>query len=460
MPRFYTFFFIIIMAFTAFTAEATKPKWVRKRPSERDYYIGIGMAEKKEFEGLNYAKKARADALKELASEIEINISSNSLLKQFENNYEFRQTYESEINTSVKENISGYNIQTWENKNEYWVMMRLDKEEYQRRKRFELKKAKQKAASHFREARESLQERRITSALASYFKAIEALENHVQSDLTYQSVDGKINFGTDIMQDLRDVFSRIAISPQNPNYHISFSQNMESPLQTKTEYFSSEGKKFPVKNFPVQFRFTQGGGILTEKSTTNEEGVASSYIQKLQSSLKKQRVEATFDHTALLREENIKSPLISFFLPDEAIPSAIFNIELQKSNAWFEASELIYGEKSNRAPFASQLKSKLNETYFNFTDTPQKAEYIVKTDVTFSKGEVKKGNGYSVYLVFADLYFSVSEAESGTEIFNDTVSKVKGMRAGNYNSALKEARTKLLERFRKDIYPQLEKLNF
>ncbi|MFW6043030.1 MAG: LPP20 family lipoprotein [Marinilabiliaceae bacterium] len=460
MARYYTFLFVIVMAFSTFTAEAMKPKWVRKRPSERDYYIGIGMAEKNDFDGLNYAKKARADALQELASEIEINISSNSLLKQFENNYEFRQTYESEINTSVKENVSGYNVQTWENKNEYWVMMRLDKEEYQRRKSLALKKAKQKAASHFRDAREYLQDQRITPALASYFKSIEALENHVQEDLTHQSVDGKIDFSTDIMKELREVFSRISLSPTNPNYHISFSQNMETPFQARAEYYTPEGKKVPVKNFPVQFHFTEGDGILTEKSNTNAEGLASSYIQKLQSSLKKQRVEVTFDQTAMLKEENIKSPLISFFLPDEAIPSAVFNIELQKSDAWFEASEVIYDQKSSREPFASQLKSKLNETYFNFTDGRQKAEYIVKTDVEFSKGEVKEGNGYSVYLVFADLYFSVVHAESGTEIFNDTVTEVKGMRAGNYNSALKEARLKLLDRFRQEIYPQLEKLNF
>lgn len=460
MARFYTLFFVMIMAFSAFTAEATKPKWVRKRPSERDYYIGIGMAEKKEFEGLNYAKKARADALQELASEIEINISSNSLLKQFENNYEFRQTYESEINTSVKENLSGYEIQTWENKREYWVMMRLDKEEYKRRKRLELNKAKQKAASHFLDARQYEEKREITSALASCFKAIEALENHVQDDLTYQSVEGNINFGSDIMKELRDIFSRISISALNPNYHVSFSQNLEVPLQVKAEYFSQEGKKTPVKHFPVQFQFTEGEGILTDKSTTNTKGLASSHVQKLKSSLKKQRVEATFDHTALLREENIESPLISFFLPDEAIPSAIFNIELQKSDAWFEASEMIFGQKNDRQPFISQLKSKLNETYFNFTGTRQKAEYIVKTNVEFSKGDVKEGDGYSVYLVYADLYFSVIDSKTGTEIFNDTVTEVKGMRAGSYDYALKEARTKLTERFRRDIYPQLEKLNF
>ena len=460
MARFLTFLFVSIMALSAFTAEATKPKWVRKRPSERDYYIGIGMAEKDNFEGLNYAQKARSDALREMASEIEINISSNSLLRQFEDNYEFRKTYESEINTRVEKNLSGYEVQTWENKNEYWVMMRLDKEEYKRRKRLELNKAKSLAASHYIEAIRHQNNHKITPALASYFRAIEALEDHIHDDLSYRSTEGKINFGTDIMQKLRDIFSRISITPLNPHYQVSFSQNMEQPLKAQTEYFTPEGRTIAVDHFPVQFRFVEGDGLLTEKKTSNTRGIVSSHIQKLESSLKLQRIRVTFDHTALLKDENIESPLISFFLPEESIPEGIFTIELQKSDVWFEASERIFGNKNHRQPFASQLKSKLNESFFNFTNTRSKASYIVRTEIEFRKGEIKEGSGYTVYMVFGDLFFSIIDTASGHEIFNDTVTEVKGMRAGSYEAALKESRKKLLDRFREHVYPRLEKLNF
>lgn len=454
-------FLTIVLLFAGITVmQAAKPKWVKKRPSEKEYYIGIGMAYKTETSGLDYAKRARTDALKEMASEIEVNVSSNSLMRKFEDNYDFRETFESEISTSAEENLTGYEVQTWENKREYWVLMRLNKNEYQRRKNLDLNMAKKRAASFLLEARQLKDKQEITASLAAYFKAIESLEDHLKDDLTYRSIDGNINFGSDIMQDLRNMFTQISITPENPYYNISFSKSMESPLKAKVEYYLSSGRKIPVHNFPLHFYFSEGAGILQEKVVTNPGGEAASYIQKLESSRKKQQVTATFDHSVLLQKENIESPLVAFFLPKETIPRARFNIELQKSTAWFTASERIFGDPAPSTPFSNRLKSQLNETFFNFTLAPEQAKHQITVNVNFRKGEIKKGNGYQVYLVYSDLIISVLSAESQTEIFTGTLSGIKGMRPGSYEHAMREARENLLEQFKQEIYPQLEALNF
>ncbi len=457
--RYYVLTFILLIIGST-AIQAAKPKWVKKRPSDQEYYIGIGMAYKEKDAGLDYAKKARADALREMTSEIEVNVSANSLLRQFEDNYQFRETFESEISTSAAENLSGYEVQTWENKREYWVLMRLNKNKYQRQKQLDLEMAKKRAATFLLEARRLRERQEITASLAAYFKAIEALQHHLKEDLSYRSIDGNIHFGSDIMQELRELFSQISITPENPDYNVAFSKNMESPLKVKVEYYLESGRKIPVHNFPLHFKFSEGGGILQEKVTTNPGGEAESYIQKLESSRKKQLITAVFDHTVLLQKENIESPLVAFFMPEETIPSARFNIELQKSKAWFSANEIVFGDATPTTPFANRLKSQLNETFFNFTLLPEQAKYLVKVDIRFRKGEIKEGNGYEVYLVFADLLVTVLSADSQTEIFNGTISGVKGMRPGSYNYALREAREKLLQEFKIKIYPQLEALNF
>jgi hypothetical protein len=460
MIRLYSILIIAASLFSAISAEAAKPKWVKNRPSEKNYYIGIGMAYKDQQAGLDYAKKARADALKEMASEIEVNVSSNSLIHQFEDNYNFRETFESEIATSAEENLTGYEVQTWENKNEYWVLMKLSKEQYQRRKRMDLDMAKKQAASYLLEARKLTEKVDITAALGAYFKAIESLDHHLKDDLSYHSIDGDINFGSDIMQDLRQLFSAISITPVASDYQISFSKTMKEPLMAKVEYYLPTGRKVPIRNFPVKFEFTEGAGILREKVTSNPGGEVESYIQKLESSRKKQQVTVAFDYTVLLQKENIESPLVAFFLPQETIPKSKFGIELQKANAWLVANEKIFGKPSPGKPFSNQLKSHLNETFFNFAHSPQTADYIIKVDVSFKKGEIKEGNGYQVYLVFADLFISISPANAETEIFSDDVTEIRGMRPGSFDYALKEARQKLLDKFCKEIYPQLETLNF
>lgn len=460
MARKILFITVVLFLISTIASQAAKPRWVKKRPSEREYYIGIGMAYKDGHTGLDYAKKARAEALREMTSEIEVNVSANSLLRQFEDNYRFRETFESEISTSAEEYLSGYEVQTWENKREYWVLMRLNKNDFKRKKELDLNMAKKRAASYLLEARRLEEQQEITASLAAYFKAIESLENHISDDLTYRSIDGNLNFGTDIIQDLRALFGKIAISSENPDYNISFSKSMERPLTAKVEYFTKSGRKIPIHNFPLHLEFTEGAGILQQKVTTNRGGEASGYIQKLESSRKKQQVTAVFDHTALFQKEHIESPLVAFFLPTETLPRLTFNIELQKTKATFSANETIFGTPSISGTFSNRLKAQLNETFFNFTSSADEAKYLVVTNINFRKGEVKKGNGYEVYLVFADLYFSVLSVGSQVEIYNGTISGIKGMRPGNYNYALEEARNKMMAEFQKKIYPQLEALNF
>lgn len=450
---------LVLIVASGFNADATKPKWVKKRPSERNFYLGMGMSYKTQGEGFDYAREARSEALKELASEIEVTVSANSLLHQFEDNYDFKETFSSETATSIEQNLKGYEVQTWENKREYWVLLKLDKAAWQRKNQQDLEMAKRQAASYLFAARRHLEEQEVTPALASYFKAIQALENHLEEDLTHRTDSGVIHFGTDIMNDLQSLFARITIAPSEPLYFLEFSRNMEVPLTVKVTYAGSQGFLVPVKDFPLKFGFTMGEGMLQGQQATDPGGEAHCYIQKLVSRRKKQEVTATFDYASLLKRENLNSPLVGFFIPGEIAPRASLGIELNKANSGFIAHENIFDSPSPNTPFSSQLKSELNNLFFNFTSNPDEAKYLVKLNTRFKKGEIKKGNGYTVYLVFADLYFSVFSVKNNTEIFNDAILNEKGMRPGSYDYALKEARQKLLERFNRVIIPKLEVLD-
>ncbi len=446
-------FFLLFMAFAAVdVADAAKPKWVKKRPSEKDYYTGMGMAYKTGQQSHDYARQARSKAFKELASEIEVTVSAHSLLRQFEDNYAFQETFRSETATSIEQNLKGYEVQTWENKREYWVMLRLSKADYLRKKQQDLEMAKRTAASWLNSAHQHLQEQEVTPALASYFKAIQALEHHLDEDLTFRNAGETVNFGTLIMQELQDLFSKITITPQRPDHFVEFSKNMELPLIINVRYLNH----VPVKDFPLKFGFSMGEGLLQNQPATNAEGEAHCYIQKLVSRRKKQEVTATFDYSSLLKRENVNSPLVAFFIPLENVPRAGISIELGKTKAEFTAHETIFESLAFDAPFANQLKSELNDLFFNFSSQPGDAEYLVKLNTIFKKGEIKTGAGYTVYLVYADLYLSIISTQNNTEIFNEAILNEKGMRPGSYDYALKEARQKLLERFNREIVPKME----
>jgi len=75
------------------------------------------------------------------------------------------------------------------------------------------------------------------------------------------------------------------------------------------------------------------------------------------------------------------------------------------------------------------------------------------------KAEEKKGNGYSLFIVFADFSISMINAQTGEEVFSDSIDGIRGMRPGSYEYALKDARKNLLKAFKDKIISRLEQLD-
>ena len=79
--------------------------------------------------------EAKKNALYDLASEIKVDISSNSVLYTVQNNNNFNENFNSLIKLSNSDNIEGYTlVDSYENEKQYWVYYQLDKQEYANRK--------------------------------------------------------------------------------------------------------------------------------------------------------------------------------------------------------------------------------------------------------------------------------------------------------------------------------------
>jgi len=450
--------FIIVLNFVICenTYAASKPSWVKQRPSETDYYIGIGMALKSDTDkNLQYTRDSRSKALSEMSSEIKVTISSNSLLRQFEKNNFFREEFESKIYTSVAQTLEGYEVVTWENKKEYWVMVRLNKDKYELRRRQKLDQAKMLASSFFLSARESAERGEVAQAISNYFKAVTALQNYLGEDLTHRSAHGTVNFSTDIMKDLRSLYRQVVLRPEKSAYMIEFSRQLQEPLKLQVT-INKNGEEIPVQGLPVEFLFSRGEGSLMPQAATDFNGYVQCSVSRLISKRKLQEVTACLNLSSILKLENLDSPLLPYFFPGDDLPTARIGIELNKATAYLDLDESVFGQVNSAIPFGYSIRADLNENFFNFTDDKNLADYIVRLSLRFRKGEERQGTGYSVFLVYSDLHLSIVSARHQTEIFSDGFLEVCGMRPGSYDHALKEAREKVLSKFRDEILPKLE----
>jgi len=447
--------------FLPFTAEAKKkPSWVKQRPSDPAYYMGIATVPKI-GSAVDYRQAARSAALKQMSSEIKVNISSNSVLHKIENDSQYKEAYESKVQASVEQTLQGYEVETWENRKEYWVMTRLSKQKYARAKQMKLDQAKMMASSYLSDAKKAIAVNDAYSALNYLAKGAISLKDHLEEDLTYKTVDGTYNVGTEVFSAIQDVFRRVELVPVQPTYQIQFSKKLEVPIGLNAYFINSNGERMPLSGFPLKYEFTKGEGLLSSQSKTNLEGYASVSITRLISKRKVQEITAGFDFTHVEESEadaEVQS-LLRVFFPQKQMPTVGISIEVQKSKAYLISEEKVFGELNDKGAFSGMMKTELNENFFTFTSNMDEADFVVKINSNFVSGDERKGQGYSVFTVFADFTISIKELKSQTEIFADHISGVRGMRPGNFEYALKDARTKLIGEFRKKIEPRLEQVD-
>nr|WP_319400631.1 LPP20 family lipoprotein [uncultured Carboxylicivirga sp.] len=436
-----------------------KPDWVKQRPNDASLYIGIAMMPKDGSE-VEYKQAARNNALKQMSSEIKVTVSSNSVLSKIETNYQFVENYESKVETSVLETLEGYEVTTWEDKKEYWVMVSLSKQRYARMQEMKLDKAKMLASTFLSDAKKAISNNDTFSALNYLAKATTSLKDHLESDLTYKTVDGTYNVGTEVFSTIQDVFRRIELSPVQSSYSIQFSKHLEVPIGINAHFASESGEKMPLTGFPLTFNFTKGEGVLVSQTKTNLDGYAGVSITQLVSKRKTQEITATFDFSSVMdtQDEEVKN-LLEIFFPPKQMPSTFITIEVQKSKAYLITEENVFGELDDHGAFSNMIKTQLNNNFFTFTTNMDDADFVVKVNSKFVTGDSRKGDGYEVFLVFAEFSMSIFDTQLQTEIFADQLSGIRGMRPGNYEYALKDSRLKLMEQFELNIEPRLEQVD-
>ncbi len=454
-------FFIVVLAtfgLSSFEASAKrKPDWVKQRPSDPAYYIGRAMAFK-EGGDVGYRINTKNKALKELSAQIQVNISSNSILRQFENNYEVTEEFESKTVESVDATLEGYEVETWENKKEYWVLVRLSKDKYAMRKQMKLDNAKKMSATYYYEAQNAVNKGNVYQGILLYIKSIAAIKAHVSEDLTYRDVDGTINLGTAIFSGVQDAFNMVQLKAQQDVYQIKFSKELKLPLTVEASYKDALNEQRAIANIPLYFYFSKGEGDLSAPTTTDREGMATVNINRLISKRKSQEIVAEFNVEPLIENEDEETKvLLRAFFHKELLPKAVFNIQVEKSSAFIVADEVVFGENSNT--FTKSVRSELSSSFFNITEDKDVADFIVKITSTFVDGGERKGSGYSVFLVFADVNISVVDNKTKMEIFSDGFSGLKGMKPGNYEYALKDARAKALKKVTEEILIEMEQVN-
>jgi hypothetical protein len=166
MKRFFQFLLLLSLFFQLNLLHAKKaPDWVTNRPIDNEFYIGIGHASK--IKGSNdHIEKATSEALKNLASEITVNISGEVVSSMIEKSGMLEEELKSKIRSTTEAELEGYElVEQWQDKKDYWIYYRLSKVRYQVAKEEKINKAISLALDLFTQAKKSEQNKEYDKAL-------------------------------------------------------------------------------------------------------------------------------------------------------------------------------------------------------------------------------------------------------------------------------------------------------
>ncbi|MFC1887681.1 LPP20 family lipoprotein [Candidatus Cloacimonadota bacterium] len=431
-------------------AAKKKPNWVKERPIENEYYIGIGVSQK--VKGSNdHIQLAKDDALKNLASEIEIKISSEVVSSVIEKSGIVEDELRAKIVSTTKAELEDYKlVDTWENKKEYWVYYRLARDTYELNRRKKIDTAKSLALDLYVKAEESKNDNEYTKALNYYLQALKPIEPYFTESLVIENDGKELHLNNEIYTSLHEIVSGIELKAIKSPVSAKIGKALKGDSGFMAQYLLNESI-WLIRDLPLKFEFIKGAGELVETGRTDEKGISRLIISKMDSPEKMQIVKTYLDINSLI-ETDSTSYLFNNIISTLPIPEAKIIINVSGLSILIETIELNLGEEETIKHAEPLLKEKLAELGYSFTEDMTDADLYIKLDVATTEGSYL----YKMYSVFADANISVTDMNSGEEIYKTSLSKVKGIDLDQIKASRK-ALNKVGKELAEEIVPKLKK---
>jgi len=412
---------LIFFVISCNTILAKTPDWVKERPIDSEYYIGIGFAQKIK-ENNDHIEIAKTNALKNLSSEITVSITGQAISNIVEKAGMVEDEFRSQIRSTTQAELDGYElIDTWQDKNEYWVYYQLSKELYKQLKQEKIDKAISLALDLFSEAKINEEKKNIEKALLYYLQSLNPIEKYIGESLETTFRGSTIYLNNEIYFSIQNLLSSIDLKPQNPTLEAKKNKPIKQFLEITAIYNDKDGSQTPISNLPLYFSFLSGSGDLLQDVRTDENGIGKSKVSRVISSEKMQIIQTQLDISRFINQDSTsfiyQNILISFPVPTTKI---ILNVS--GLTFYIESKETNLGEILTVLHIEPELKKQLAEKGFTFAEDKSSADIYITINAHSREGSEMFG----MHTSFVDLSFSAIDMLSEEEIYKNSINNISG----------------------------------
>lgn len=448
MTRLLTLFVFVALAcspkVTPPDPEALKPVWLKSQPYQDGYYTGIGHSKKDGSN--NYIQAAKKSALDDLVSQIKVNVSSTSILNQFEADNKFHEEYEQIIQTTAADEIEEFElVDAWEDPANYWVYYRLSISRYRQLKEEQKRNATILATDYLRKAKQSEKENERIQALTFYFQAFRSVEKYLGEAIRVSVEDREVLLVNEIYASIQSMLDKISLKA-DPS-EIKLNRRLDRSAQQVTIKATFKDLKSNIAALPLAAAFEKGAGDVFPTYKTNDSGESKILMNKIGSKELEQTVTVKVDVDAL---SGSSGPIYNLIVQTLKTPRTQITMSVQRPVVYVSSDEKTLGLIKNHFQISNKLKNLLASNGFEFTDVKSNADLWFDVQADSEKGSVSG----SIYVTYLTSTIKVTSMKDNKEIYATTLDRIKGYGL-DYDKSSIDAYNKALETLERDRMNEL-----
>jgi hypothetical protein len=422
---------------------AERPSWVVARPSDGRSYIGVGIASKT-INPTDFVQVAKKNALQDLAGEISVNVSANSMLYQLERNYGYTEEFQSAVRVTTDLSLEGFEIvDTWENEREFWIYYRLDKEQYARTVREKKERAISQSVDFYNKALELKAKSEYDRALSLLISAFESVRPYLNDALEVQLGDQTVYYGNELLNTYLDWINEIQVVALESE--ITFKQGkMGDQAFTVVKVEDRQGRN--LRGVPILFGFS-GHRRLTQTFISDEDGLISYPVPRTAEKPGRHEIRATLNLEMIVTGAT-QDKVLTDMLTRPQTQLTVIPIQVIAPSFYIESVEKSFGAENNARTLARTVEEILLKNDLKIAPTASNADFIIRIETDTEKG----GTSYNFYSVF--LNGSIQVFEGDGLVYSYAINRVKGVQ-NNYQRASVDAYNEAAEYLEYEVMRKL-----
>jgi len=425
-----------------------QPDWVRRRPFSPNYFVGIGVADKQAVSDAFQA--AKAAALNDLASEISVSISGETVRTMSEQTGLYVDEVRSFIHAATKADLEGYELVDTYEDDHYWVYYRLSKDLYQQQRDARIQSSIMLSTDLIRRSEDALKRNEPVHALQLMLQALRAIEKQLGEPLKAVVGTSDVFISNHIYAEMQGLLQRVSFVPSDIQLRSKKGMTADASSSFVVEFsVNATDGTVPMPLLPLKINEVNGDHPSPSEFLTDQSGHFRLPPLRGKGAAKRSQFIVQPDLLALAGTDTI-SLILTAFLSRLTLPSARVTINAEDVRVALLSFEKNLGKALSIPLIEPKVKSYLGKNGFVFVTDQDQADLVITIEADTRPG----AQVYGQFSSFAIANLSVLDGKTRTEVYKNSIQDAKGIHV-DYNKAglksLEDACTRIVE----NLLPEL-----